>query len=154
MLENPSDTVGRRYAPPSQRNRALNRKKSGDRFERINHSSGNEVDKSLVTSSSDIPDDAGSSNLHNRNPLPGSISIDGCCSSQAAQLMSDRWAVAMHSCNGPSLDSSERPVIYSGASSSAWGHSKLSHQFDFLAELRGAIRNANLGPTQGSADHS
>ncbi|XP_068664956.1 uncharacterized protein [Aristolochia californica] len=127
MLENPSDTVGRRYAPPSQRNRALNRKKSGDRFERINHSFGNEGGKSLVTSSSNIPvvdhGDAG-------------------------------WAVAMHAYNDTSIDQSERPAIYSGASSSAWGHSKLPHQFDFLAELRRSVRNANLSTTQGSADHS
>ncbi|XP_068664971.1 uncharacterized protein [Aristolochia californica] len=87
MLENPSDTVGRR-------NRALNRKKSGG------------------------------------------------------------WAVAMHAYNDTSIDQSERPAIYSGASSSAWGHSKLPHQFDFLAELRRSVRNANLSTTQGSADHS
>ncbi|XP_068664943.1 uncharacterized protein [Aristolochia californica] len=151
MLENPSDTVGRR-------NRALNRKKSGDRFERINHSFGNEGGKSLVTSSSNIPvvdhGDAGRSNFHNESPQPGLISIDGCCSSQAAQLMSDRWAVAMHAYNDTSIDQSERPAIYSGASSSAWGHSKLPHQFDFLAELRRSVRNANLSTTQGSADHS
>ncbi|KAK9141425.1 hypothetical protein Scep_011106 [Stephania cephalantha] len=49
----------------------------------------------------------------------------------------------MHSYTDPSMDLSERPVMYSGAMAAAWGHSRLPHQMDFLTQLRRAISNAN-----------
>ncbi|WRX09278.1 hypothetical protein QQP08_001765 [Theobroma cacao] len=68
------------------------------------------------------------------------------------------WAAAMHRCHDTSIDLSERPVLYSGSSDSAWRNFRLPHQMmsstnsigpspgsqmDFLGELRRAIRNAN-----------
>ncbi|XP_010251455.1 PREDICTED: uncharacterized protein LOC104593378 isoform X2 [Nelumbo nucifera] len=164
MLESSPDssaptTTVKRYAPPNQRNRVLSRRKSGeqcgdvveakkfpDRFERTNSSYTNEGDKSQ-SSSRNIPilerGEAGSSNHLNEILRPGLISISGCCSSEAAQLLNDRWAAAMHSYNDPSIDLSERPVIYSGSNAPAWGPLRLPHQMDFVAELRRAIRTAN-----------
>ncbi|XP_058094399.1 uncharacterized protein LOC131240287 [Magnolia sinica] len=160
MLENPSDTTTtvKRYDPP-QRNRVPNRRKSGDRFERTN-SLGNDGDKNQVTSSKNNTraldhGEAGINTLPSENPLPGLIPINGCCSSEAAQLLNERWAAAMRLHNDPLIDLSERPVMYSGASGSAWGHSKLPPQIDFLAELRRAMRNsANAGKMLNAADHS
>ncbi|XP_077225140.1 uncharacterized protein LOC143858387 isoform X1 [Tasmannia lanceolata] len=149
MLENPPEPSIKRYAPPSQRNRLLNRRKSGERLERINYSYGNDGEKSQLTPPTNISvldhGEAGNNSLPNKSLHQGLIPVGGCCSSAAAQLLSERWAAAIHSYNDPSVDLSERPVMYSGASGSAWGHSKLSHQMDFLAELRRAIRNANAG---------
>ncbi|KAK9281278.1 hypothetical protein L1049_004175 [Liquidambar formosana] len=181
MLENPTElstitastttttttttATTKRYAPPNQRNRSLNRRKSGDRFERINNLSGNDGEKNQVTASRNVPiidhGNAGSSNLVNENVRPRLIALDGCCSSEASQLLNDRWAAAMHCFNDPSVDLSEKPVMYSGSSASAWGQFRLPHQFmppnatvgpsgsqmDFLGELRRAMRNAS-----GSSD--
>ncbi|OVA06287.1 hypothetical protein BVC80_8399g9 [Macleaya cordata] len=151
MLENPNDstiatTTVKRYAHPNQRNRVLNRRKSGDRFGGTNSAYGNDGDKNQAASRN-IPiidhGEAGSSNLLNDKPHPGLIAINGCCNSEAAQLLNYRWAAAMHSFNDPPLDLSERPVMYSGAGGSAWGHSRAPPQVDFLAELRRAMRDAN-----------
>lgn len=157
MLENPTDAPSvKRYAPPSQRNRVLNRRKSGDRFERVNYAFGNDGEKGQL-SSKNIPGtdhgDSGSSNL-TENSHPRLIPLDGCCSSEAVQLLNERWAAATHSYNDPSIDLSERPIMYTGASGSAWGHTKLPPQMDFLAELRSAIQNANAGMTMNVADRN
>lgn len=68
------------------------------------------------------------------------------------------WAAVLHRYHDTSIDLSERPVLYSGISDSAWRNVRLPHQMmspanntgpssgsqmDFLAELRRAIRNAN-----------
>ncbi|CBI25682.3 uncharacterized protein LOC100248340 [Vitis vinifera] len=155
MLENPSGTdppssvKQQRYAPPNQRNRSLNRRKSGERFDRINNSFANDGDKSQVVAPRNVPNidqgDSGSSNILNENARPGLIALDGCCSSEASQLLNDRWAAAMHGCNNQSLDLPERPVMYSGSGASAWGHFRLPHQMmDFSGELRRAMqRHAN-----------
>lgn len=159
MLENPSDSTNdKRYAPPPQRNRVLSRRKSGgDRFERGNYSFGNDGEKSQFTSSRNVPAvehvEAGSTNL-NENPGPRLVRLDGCSTGVAAQIMNDRWAAAMHSYNDASIDLSERPVMYSGASGSAWVHTKLPPQMDFLGELRRAMRIANASGTTNAADRS
>ncbi|XP_020574358.1 uncharacterized protein LOC110020557 isoform X2 [Phalaenopsis equestris] len=93
MLENSSDNL-KRFGPPTQRNRSLNRRKSGG------------------------------------------------------------WAAAIHSYNDQSIDLSERPIMYSGASGTSWGHLKLPHQMDFAAELRRAINNAQSNVTAISGGHS
>ncbi|XP_059659941.1 uncharacterized protein LOC132306541 [Cornus florida] len=172
MLENPTDssstaniTTIKRYAPPNQRNRSLGRRKSGgDRFERANNIYAND-EKNQCASSKNAPivdqGDAGSSILVNENPRTGLIPLQGCCNSEAFQLMNDRWLAAMNSYNNPSTDLAEKPVMYSGSGASAWGHFRLPHQFipptasvgpssgsqmDFLSELRRAMRNANATP--------
>merc|ERR1711879_1100370 len=100
--------------------------------------------------------DIGSSNLMHENSHPRLIALEGCYRSEASQLLNERWAQAMHNYNDTSVDLSERPAMYSGSSASAWGHSRLPHQFmlqansgpssgsqmDFLSELRRAIRDA------------
>ncbi|KAF3444245.1 hypothetical protein FNV43_RR13935 [Rhamnella rubrinervis] len=173
MLENPTPpsaqppaaadpaAVVRRYAPPNQRNRSLNRRKSSDRFDRASSSYVNDVEKNQVTASKNVPGtdlgDVGSNSLVNENPHAGLIALEGCCSSEASQLLNDRWEAAMQSLNDSSIDLSERPVLYSGSGASAWGHFRFPHQFmaptdstgspgsqmDFLAELRRAMLNAN-----------
>ncbi|EEF37776.1 uncharacterized protein LOC8288304 isoform X1 [Ricinus communis] len=167
MLENPpppqpdSSAVVKRYAPPNQRNRSLNRRKSGDRLDRSNSLFANDAEKNQHVPSRNIPVldhfDIGSSNLMHENSHPRLIALEGCYRSEASQLLNERWAQAMHNYNDTSVDLSERPAMYSGSSASAWGHSRLPHQFmlqansgpssgsqmDFLSELRRAIRDAS-----------
>ncbi|RDX73654.1 hypothetical protein CR513_46708, partial [Mucuna pruriens] len=150
MLENlqpppptESATVVKRYAPPNQRNRAANRRKSSDRLDRTN-SVGNDLEKNQVASSRNvhIPDhgDAGSSNLFNENHYARFITLEGCSCSSAAQLLNDRWTAAIQSYNNPK-DSSEKPVMYSSGAS-VWSDGRFPHQ-DFLGELRRQMHSAN-----------
>ncbi|WCJ37310.1 hypothetical protein M5689_018459 [Euphorbia peplus] len=153
MLENPtpvpdSSSVVKRYAPPNQRNRPLNRRKS-------------EKNQQLAPSRN-IPGAehvVGSSNFPYEKYRPSLIALQGCCQSEAAQLLNDRWALAMHKYDDTTIDLSERPVMYAASTPSAWGHLRLPHQFmpppgnsgvpysvsqiDFLTELRRQMRNAN-----------
>ncbi|XP_020574356.1 uncharacterized protein LOC110020557 isoform X1 [Phalaenopsis equestris] len=157
MLENSSDNL-KRFGPPTQRNRSLNRRKSGDRFEKINHSHAIDGDKSQssnakIFSSVDYGD-TGSSYIQNESTHRGLLALDGCSTSEAAQLLNERWAAAIHSYNDQSIDLSERPIMYSGASGTSWGHLKLPHQMDFAAELRRAINNAQSNVTAISGGHS
>ncbi|XP_058005941.1 uncharacterized protein LOC110665788 isoform X3 [Hevea brasiliensis] len=143
MLESPapaaqpdSTTVVKRYAPPNQRNRSLNRRKSGARmkilstvifpkhgkvlcikqlsyrFDRSNSLYASDAEKNQQFApprNLPIVDhvDVGSSNVLNENSRPGLISLDGCCRSEASQLLNDRWALAMHNYNDDSIDLSE-----------------------------------------------
>ncbi|XP_020106787.1 uncharacterized protein LOC109723007 [Ananas comosus] len=153
MIENNPESV-KRYAPPVHRNRSLNRRKSGDRFEKTNNSYGSDGEKNQPSYSKNLTTvnhgDPGVSSIRNESTHSGLIPMEGCCTSEAAQLLTERWAAAMHSCNDPSTDSSEKPVIYSGASGSSWGHLKLPHQMDFLGELQRALSaQAGAVPTAG-----
>ncbi|KAI4356223.1 hypothetical protein L6164_000262 [Bauhinia variegata] len=165
MLENPpsilsapadSPAVVKRYAPPNQRNRSNNRRKSADRLDRTN-SLGNDLEKNQV-SSRNVPaadhGDAGGSYCLNENHYSGFIALEGCSSSAAYQLLNDRWTAAMQSYNNP-IDASEKPVMHSGGTS-AWGQFRLPHQImasaastsssmDFLGELCRAMQSANSG---------
>jgi len=101
--------------------------------------------------------DPSGSNFGNENHHSALISLQGCCNSRAFHLLNDRWVAAMNAYNNPSIDLAERPVMYLGSSSSAWGQFRLPHQLmsstgssvasgtqmDFLAELRQAMHNAN-----------
>ncbi|KAI5311077.1 hypothetical protein L3X38_045544 [Prunus dulcis] len=163
MLENPTSAAAaaadppanvKRYAPPSQRNRPLNRRKSADRFDRTNNpQGGSDLEKNQISSSRSLSGmdhgDASSSSLLNENSHPGLLALEGCSSSAAFQLLNNRWAAAMHCFNDQSVDLSERPVMYTGGGS-AWGQFQLPHQLmastggagspgssmDFLSELR------------------
>ncbi|XP_022771623.1 uncharacterized protein LOC111314479 isoform X2 [Durio zibethinus] len=152
MLENPTPTApdsasaNKRHAPPNQRNRSLGRRKSGE--------------KNQVATSRSNPVDAGNSAivLKDDHPRPALIPLEGCSRSDAYQLLSNRWAAALHLYHDTSIDLSERPVLYSGSSDSAWRNFRLPHQMmsptnstgslsgsqmDLLGELRCGIRNAN-----------
>ncbi|KAJ6674499.1 PHOSPHOPANTOTHENATE--CYSTEINE LIGASE 2 [Salix viminalis] len=174
MLENPTpaasapppdSTAVKRYAPPNQRSRSMNRRKSGDRFDRGSSlyqidGEKNQQQQSHANTRNNIPDhhgDAGSSSLLNDNYSSHTlIPLEGCCRSEASQLLNDRWAAIMHSYNDTSIDLSERPVMYPGSSAPAWGQFKLPHQIlspvnsvgapnpqmDFLSELHRAIQNS------------
>ncbi|KAG5044598.1 uncharacterized protein LOC114414412 isoform X1 [Glycine soja] len=177
MLENlqappPTESapVVKRYAPPNQRNRSANRRKSSDRLDRTN-SIGNDLEKNQVAYSRSvhIPDhgDAGSSNLLNENHYSRLIALEGCSCSAAAQLLNDRWTAALQSYNNPK-DSSEKPVMYSSGTSGwtpfrppqqvislssplsshqimapATSASSSVSQQDFLGELRRQMHSAN-----------
>ncbi|XP_062077456.1 uncharacterized protein LOC133782234 isoform X2 [Humulus lupulus] len=160
MLENPSGpaasaaaaatesaTIVKRYAHPNQRSR-LNRRKSAD--------------KNQVPASRNVPvidhGDAGSRSLLNENTRTRLIALEGCSSSEASQLLNERWAAAMQFYNDTTVESSEKPVMFSDKASSAWGGQfRFPHQFmtptgrpgspgsqmDFLGELCRAISNFN-----------
>ncbi|KAL3653219.1 hypothetical protein CASFOL_002900 [Castilleja foliolosa] len=172
MLENPradspaaaaSIAAVKRYAHPNQRNRSLGRRKSGgDRLERMN-SYVNDGDKNPLgaTRSGPIADhvDSTSNNRTYESVRAKLIPLHGCCNSEAAQLLSNRWTAAMNAHNSLPEDSAERPVMYTKKNASPWGRSILPHlliqptggastglQRDFLSELRQAMHNANSGP--------
>lgn len=157
-------TTVKRYAPPNQRYRSLNRRKSGDRLDRSGQLYANNGEKNQQYSTSrnvHVVDhgDLGGNNFQNENSRPGIVALEGCCRSEASQLLNDRWAAVMQNYNDASIDLSERPVLYSGSSASAWGTFRLPHQMmsasntlgpsgtqvDFLSELRRAIQNAGGG---------
>ncbi|KAE8663260.1 hypothetical protein F3Y22_tig00112989pilonHSYRG00061 [Hibiscus syriacus] len=153
MLEDPTSTapdaapIIKRYAPPNQRNRSLGRRKSGEK------------NLGAASRNNNLDGDAGSSGILNEDHhRPTLIPLEGCSRSDASRLLSNRWAAALHRYHDTSIDLSERPVLYSGSSDSAWRNFRLPHQMmsptnttgpssgsqmDFLAELRRAIRNAN-----------
>ncbi|KAK1412701.1 hypothetical protein QVD17_34160 [Tagetes erecta] len=154
MLENTTDSSStatvKRYAPPNQRNRALGRRKSGggDRLERAS-SYGNEGEKNQAAGLRNAP-------IMDHADPPRLVGLQGCCNSEAYQLLNNRWAAAMSAYESPSTDLAERPVMYTGSSASAWGQFRLPHQMispigggpsgpqmDFISELRQAMHNSN-----------
>ncbi|GAB2215365.1 hypothetical protein Droror1_Dr00019750 [Drosera rotundifolia] len=155
MQENPSDpppsnpTI-KRYAPPNQRNRNLGRRKSGDRPERASNHHPIDGDRNMPTAFRHAPTveygTVGSSNSFQDSLHSGFISLNGCSRSAASQLLRDRWDAAIQSYNDPSVDLSERPVMYMGSPASAWGAFRLPHemmsgsQMDFLTLLRRAMQ--------------
>ncbi|XP_074366872.1 uncharacterized protein LOC141707555 isoform X1 [Apium graveolens] len=116
------------------------------KLERAN-SYANEGDKAQVAASKKNSSvdrrDASSSIPVNENAPARLISLHGCCESEAFRLLNDRWAATMDAYNNPSIDASERPIMYSGNGASAWGHFRLPHQMDFLNELKRAMWKAN-----------
>ncbi|OMO89279.1 hypothetical protein CCACVL1_07941 [Corchorus capsularis] len=166
MLENPTPTAPdsapaiKRYAPPNQRNRSLGRRKSSDWFDWTNNVYGNDSEKNQPRNNPVGDAGTGSSAILNEDLIrPALIPLEGCSRSEASRLLTNRWAAAIHRYNDPSVDLSERPVLYSG-SDSAWRNFRLPHQMmsptnsighssgsqmDFLGELRSAMRNASAG---------
>lgn len=67
-----------------------------DRFDRINNFYVNDGEKSQVVAPRNVPSidqgDSGSSNILNENARPGLIALEGCCSSEASQLLNDRMS--------------------------------------------------------------
>jgi hypothetical protein len=156
MLENPTDPSStanvhtvKRYAPPNQRNRSsISRRKSGGDKLAAQVNVNDAVSRNVPILDHHISD-------ANDNLRPPLISLQGCSNSAAFRLLTDRWVSTMNTYNNPSIDLSERPVMYSGSGASAWGQFRLPHQLmgnagpsssqkDFLAELRQAMRNANV----------
>lgn len=159
MLENPAQAaaaadsapaVVKRYAPPNQRNRSLNRRKSGDRSSNLY---GNDGEKNQLAAlrNAAVTDhgDSGSSNFANVNSQPRLVPLEGFSRSEGAQLLKDRGRAIWNLFHDPSIDLSERPVLYSSGASHLGV--KLPHQMqpptnsmgstsgtqmDFLAELR------------------
>ncbi|XP_038692513.1 uncharacterized protein LOC119990596 [Tripterygium wilfordii] len=145
-----AEPVIKRYSHPNQRTRSLNRRKSSE--------------KNQFATSRNIHaaehGETGSSGLLNENTHPALIALEGCSRSAASQFLNERWAAAMNCYNDTTIDLSERPVMYSGSSASAWGHFRLPHQLmhqassagassglqmDFLTELSRAMAKANTG---------
>ncbi|XP_062222810.1 uncharacterized protein LOC133921797 [Phragmites australis] len=133
----------KRYTPPVHRNRANNRRKSGDRADKANYSFSNDGEKSHVSSLKNLPPivhhETFFSNVQNDYNQTRLIPLEGCSDSEASRLLSDRWAAAMNLYNDQSIDSSEKPVMCSGSTGSSWGHLKLPHQMNFFEELRRAV---------------
>lgn len=139
MLENPSSDAPpaaasiatvKRYAPPNQRNRSLGRRKSGgDRLDRANSYTNGERNPIGATKSGPIPDhgDSGYNNRANESLCVKLIPLHGCCSSEASQLLANRWAAAMNALNSFPEDSAEKPVLYIRKGASAGGQAVLPH---------------------------
>ncbi|KAH7670793.1 hypothetical protein IHE45_10G051700 [Dioscorea alata] len=136
----------KRYAPPAQRNRALGRRKSGEKVDKMNYCYGTDPEKIQASYSRNPPvvdqGDLGNSYYQNDSMNSRLIPLDGCSNSEAAHLLNERWLAAMNSYNDPS-DLSEKPFMYTGASGSSWGHFKLPHQMDFISDLQRAMSNAH-----------
>ncbi|XP_055831677.1 uncharacterized protein LOC129900689 [Solanum dulcamara] len=146
----------KRYAPPNQRNRSLGRRKSGgDRLERAsNYASDGEKNQMSASKSISTVADAGVNRV-NEYPPTKLIPLQGCSTSEAFQLLNDRWAAALNAHNNLPEDSLERPVMYTKRS--PWGHAMLPHQLmsqagagsstgqkDFLSKLQMAMLNAHV----------
>ncbi|CAN4098642.1 unnamed protein product [Withania somnifera] len=145
----------KRYAPPNQRNRALGRRKSGgDRLERAS-SYASDGEKNQIGSSKSISTvaDAGVNRVNEYVPAK-LIPLQGCSTSEASQLLNDRWTAALNAHNNLPEDSLERPVMYTRRS--PWGHAMLPHHLmsqagtgsstgnkDFLSKLQAAMLNAD-----------
>ncbi|XP_051141632.1 uncharacterized protein LOC127258723 [Andrographis paniculata] len=171
MLENSSsDSLAsaagaaavKRYAPPNQRHRSLGRRKSGgERLERAS-SYANDVERNSIGPPKSGPiADHGDSAYNNRTGESlrvKLIPLQGCHSSEASQLLNNRWEAAVNALNNLPEDSAERPVLYTAKGTPAWGQAYLPHlvmqpagvstglQRDFLSELQQAMQNANSGP--------
>ncbi|WOL00900.1 hypothetical protein Cni_G09613 [Canna indica] len=155
MLENASENV-KRFVPPPSRNRSINRRRSGDRFDKVNYSHGADDEKSQASYTRNFSavehGEIGNNNVANENVHPKLIQLQGCSSSLAVQFLTDRWAAAVHLLEDPSSDVSARPVIYSGASGSSWVHSKLPQPVDFLVELQCRMNKANSNAGSTASD--
>uniref|UniRef100_A0A0D9VI58 Uncharacterized protein n=1 Tax=Leersia perrieri TaxID=77586 RepID=A0A0D9VI58_9ORYZ len=140
----------KRYTPPVHRNRANNRRKSGDRAEKASYLY-NDGEKSNAPSLKNlppiIPHETFFSNPQNDYGQTRLIPLEGCSASEASQLLNDRWVAAMNLYNDQSYDNPDKPVMYSGSSGSSWGHGhmKLPHQMNFFEELRRALDDQTLG---------
>ncbi|KAG8071396.1 hypothetical protein GUJ93_ZPchr0006g45884 [Zizania palustris] len=142
----------KRYTPPGHRNRANNRRKSGDRAEKASYLYNNDGEKSHIPSLKNlppiIPHETFFSNPQNDYSQTRLIPLEGCCASEAAQLLNDRWAAAMNLYNDQSYDSPDKPVMYSSGSTWGHGHMKLPHQMNFFEELRRALDDqTGMGPS-------
>ncbi|CAK9134913.1 unnamed protein product [Ilex paraguariensis] len=173
MLETPTavdsssstaNIAPKRYAPPNQRNRQLGRRKSGgDRLERANtYQTDGEKHQNAALKNVPIADhwDGAGNNYANDNLHSRLIPLQGCCNSEAFQLLNNRWTAAMNAYSNPSIDLAERPVLYTGSGAPAWGHVRLPHQLmsptasvgppgsqmDFLDELWRKMQNAKANP--------
>ncbi|XP_074556144.1 uncharacterized protein LOC141811959 [Curcuma longa] len=146
MLESVSESVNR-FAPPPPRNRSLNRRKSGDRYDKPNYSYGLDGEKSQASYSKNFTaverGEIPLTNIAKVNTHSKLIPLEGCSSSEAVQFLSERWAAAVHLLDDPATDVHERPVVYSGASGSSWVHAKLPHQIDFIGDLQRKIQKAD-----------
>ncbi|KVI03752.1 hypothetical protein Ccrd_017938, partial [Cynara cardunculus var. scolymus] len=126
-------------------NRSLGRRKSGgadeltsaDGLERANIYV-NDGDKNQVAALRNVP-------ILDRPDPQRLIALEGCCNSEAYQLLNNRWAAAMNSYENPSTDIAERPMI---PATSGVGPS--GHQIDFLSELRLAMHNSNASSDKTS----
>ncbi|KAL3716409.1 hypothetical protein ACJRO7_008067 [Eucalyptus globulus] len=151
----PSAAPFKRYAPPNQRNRSLNRRKSGEQLDRPNNfyvSDGEKNHTAALRNTINDQRDAVGGNLPKENRRSPLIPLEGCSTSETSRVLNKRWEDTIHKCNDLSIDSSERPVMYSGSTKlphqliAPSGVGSPGSQMDFLGELRQAMRNANAGP--------
>ncbi|XP_010464390.1 PREDICTED: uncharacterized protein LOC104744950 [Camelina sativa] len=125
MADSSSST--KRYTPPNQRKPSGNRRK-GDRTSGQQNKDG-ERNQPLAT----VP--------QIEVKPPKIIPLKDCSTSEASQLLSQRWAAAMHEYNDPTVDLSERPIMY--YEGSVWG--KLPHQI--LAAANNTLPPRKMSPT-------
>ncbi|XP_010551987.1 PREDICTED: uncharacterized protein LOC104822452 [Tarenaya hassleriana] len=152
-----SSSAPKRYTPPNQRNRSVNRKKSGDRLERSSSSQGNEGERIQVPATRNVAVRDHGDSVSNSNSARRIISVEGCHRSEAYQLLSERWEAAMNLYNNPTVDLSERPIMYYGGD--VWG--RLPHKIMASAnntgppptDYRSELRRGLLTPRTTSSNH-
>ncbi|KAG2272467.1 hypothetical protein Bca52824_067022 [Brassica carinata] len=88
----------KKYTPPGLRNPSGVNKKIGDRAGSQQSKDGERSQPQMEKASQKI------------------ITLKDSATSEAYQLLSERWAAAMHQYNDPTVDLSERPVMYYGGS--------------------------------------
>lgn len=74
-------------------------KNVADRFDKAGSLCANDVEKNQVTASKNVPvtdfGDVGNNSLLKENPHARLIALEGCCSSEASQLLNDRKCLAI-----------------------------------------------------------
>ncbi|KAG2652228.1 hypothetical protein PVAP13_1NG337200 [Panicum virgatum] len=93
MADTNPDAI-KRYTPPVHRNRANNRRKSGDRADKANYSYNNDGEKSHVPSLKNlppiVPHETFFGNVQNDYNQTRLVPLEGCSASEASQLLNDR----------------------------------------------------------------
>ncbi|XP_078434334.1 uncharacterized protein LOC144705500 [Wolffia australiana] len=145
MLEDVAPDI-KRYVPPPFRKHVPNRRKSGERVDRISSSHGPSGNKSWDNSTS-RPSTSSSAHcvdkiFRERNSHSGLIPLAGCHGSEAAKFLDQRWAAAVNSYKKNTDLPGGRPITYFGGSDTSCAPQlKFPHQMNLLAELRRASQS-------------
>ncbi|CAL9038782.1 unnamed protein product, partial [Musa banksii] len=107
MHEHVSENV-KRFVPPPPRNRSINRRRPGDRYDKVNYAHGIDEEKSQEFYPRKVPPvehgEVGGNRVANDNTHPKLIPLDGCSSSEAITFLTERWAAAVHLLDNSSAD--------------------------------------------------
>ncbi|KAJ7531188.1 hypothetical protein O6H91_14G035700 [Diphasiastrum complanatum] len=115
MLDSNGDSAKRHS---NFRNRPANRRYFRDRLDKPPSNHTNDTVDRLSHAGNgfgEIPSSINHADVISPGNLKESVTCetDGFSSSEAKRLMKDRWVAVINSCNDPSLDESERPVVHS-----------------------------------------
>ncbi|URE30961.1 hypothetical protein MUK42_05743 [Musa troglodytarum] len=107
------------FVPPPPRNRSINRRRPGDRYDKVNYPHGIDEEKSheFYPRKFSLAEhgEVGGNCVANDNTHPKLIPLDGCSASEAVTFLTERWAAAVHLLDNSSADVSVKPSAYLGA---------------------------------------